>query len=591
MGAMVDQTDPLPSELRRQLTRAQSLSGALRLTFYDRAGSHGLSLSPSCHVVIGRSPAADLQLDDRGVSSLHARVVVDDEGPRIDDLGSREGTWVNGVRLESDEPRALRAGDRVGLGAAQGVVQSLGVAGQALASHDRFLERLGQEVARASAHRRPLSLAMIEAPPGPRSHVAGWSSPLAEALSSYQLAACYTSSCVELLLPELSKAQATALLDKLLAGLEAGQKLRRVVCSLPEDGADAQSLLHALRRGLTESSRQATSTPMFLPAERWLPPALSTALDRIAPTRSTVLLVGETGTGKERLARELHGRSPWAAEPFVALNCAAIPEGLLEATLFGHAAGAFTGASETRAGVFARAAGGTLFLDSVEALSRRAQGVLLDVLESGRYRPVGAGEEQESQARILASTRADLAALCAEGSFRPELRYRLGTTPLTLPPLRGRAALIADLARHFAILSAEENGVQPITLGEDLLLLLGEHDWPGNMRELRNVIERATLLSPDGALRVADLPRQLGALRGRRADPGGDEGDDEGDAPSFKVRVQRYERALILDALRAAKGNQSDAARRLRIPRRTLVHKLKSLGIRDLVAGGDESAP
>lgn len=203
---MVDRTDPLPSDLRRELTRAQSQSGALRLTFYDRAGSHSLPLTPGSHVVIGRSPAADLRLDERGVSALHARVVVDDEGPRIDDLGSREGSWVNGTRVD-DEGRSLRPGDRVGLGAAQGVVQSLGAEGPALSGHDRFLERLEQELERARAHRRPLAVAMIQAPPGPRSHVAGWSPPLVAALRSYQLAACYTSSCLELLLPELSREQ------------------------------------------------------------------------------------------------------------------------------------------------------------------------------------------------------------------------------------------------------------------------------------------------------------------------------------------------------------------------------------------------
>jgi DNA-binding NtrC family response regulator len=607
---VTERTDPFPSDLRQALARAQSQSGQLRLTLYDRAGSQTLALTPGTQRLLGRDVGVELRLDERGVSALHARLSVDAEGrPWVEDLDSRHGTWVNGVRLEAGAPRDLAPGDRLGIGAAQGVVQSLGSEGRSLTSHAHFLERLEQEIERARQHRRPLSVAMLQAPPGAESHVASWSPPISAALDSYQLVGCYASSCLELLLPEQTLEQAEIQLDALTGALgHRDEPLRRAVCGVPQHGDDPQQLIHALRRALARNaggregggpSSTPPRTPPYLPAERWLPAPLWAAVDRLAPTRATVLIVGETGSGKERLARELHERSPWSGEPFVTLNCAAIPAGLLESTLFGHRAGAFTGANEDRAGVFARAGAGTLFLDGLDNLDLRAQGALLDVLESGHFRPVGSGSNQASEARVIASTRADLAQLAAAGRFRSELRYRLGAAPLILPPLRGRRALVGDLARHFAALSAEENGLAPISIGDDVLRLLGEHRWPGNMRELRNVIERATLLSPDGALRVADLPQQLAAPRASLGNPsasdvepvtaldgpGPTSSEDGADEP-FRERVQRYERALILDALRASGGNQSHAARRLRIPRRTLVHKLRSLGIR---VGGQEA--
>jgi DNA-binding NtrC family response regulator len=267
-------------------------------------------------------------------------------------------------------------------------------------------------------------------------------------------------------------------------------------------------------------------------------------LERVAPTDSTVLLTGESGTGKELFARALHGLSPRARGPFVAINCAAIPEALIEAELFGHEKGAFTGADRRRIGRFELARGGTLFLDEIAELPLAVQAKVLRVLDGGGFERLGGGTAMAAEARIVAATNRDLAAMSAAGTFRRDLLFRLDIFPIVLPALAERASDIPMLAAHLLAESAARHGTPPPVLDAPALLLLGEERWPGNVRQLANVLERAAILHPGERLGAADLRALLGPARLRWA-------------------------------LEAAGGDKRAAARLLSMPYRAVLRKVR----------------
>jgi DNA-binding NtrC family response regulator len=254
-------------------------------------------------------------------------------------------------------------------------------------------------------------------------------------------------------------------------------------------------------------------------------------LEKVAPTGSTVLLTGESGTGKELFARALHALSDRAGGPFVAVNCAAIPEGLLESELFGHEKGAFTGAHRRRRGRFEQAAGGTLLLDEVGELTPAVQGKVLRVLEERSFERVGGAGTLTTDARLVAATNRDLGSMVESGSFRSDLFYRLDVFPIELPPLRERSSDLPALARHLLERLAARHGVPPLKLDEDAGDLLAAQRWPGNVRQLANLLERAVILSERPRLGAADLRPLLTPaapdddrqrLRGALEEAGGD---------------------------------------------------------------------
>jgi len=292
---------------------------------------------------------------------------------------------------------------------------------------------------------------------------------------------------------------------------------------------------------------------------------LAALVARVAPRDVTVLLSGESGTGKERVAEAIVRASRRADRPFVRFNCAALAAGLAEAELFGHARGAFTGAVRARPGLFGEADGGTLLLDEVGELAAGAQAKLLRVLQEGEVRPVGEERARRVDVRVLAATHRDLAALVREGRFREDLYYRLDVVHLRIPPLRERPEDVPVLARHFLERFAERFGVAPLRVPDGLPGLLAGRAWPGNVRELENALEALVALSPPEGLDLSLLSSGKGAAA---ADP-----------LSLRQRVEGYERGLVVDALRAARGNRSEAARRLGISRVTLHDKLKKYGL------------
>jgi DNA-binding NtrC family response regulator len=301
---------------------------------------------------------------------------------------------------------------------------------------------------------------------------------------------------------------------------------------------------------------------------------LAVLVGRVAPRDVTVLLTGESGTGKERVAEAIVLASPRADRPFVRFNCAALAPELAEAELFGHARGAFTGATRARPGLFGEADGGTILLDEVGELAAGAQAKLLRVVQEGEVRPVGEERARKVDVRVVAATHRDLEEEVRRGRFREDLFYRLNVVHLRIPPLRERPEDVPVLARHFLARFAERFGVAPLRASDALLSRLAAHRWPGNVRELENAIERLVALSPPDAPDLALLPGP-----GAGGEATGASGDEERAPLPLKERVQAYERGLVVEALRAAHGNRTEAARRLGISRVTLHDKLKRYGL------------
>jgi len=293
------------------------------------------------------------------------------------------------------------------------------------------------------------------------------------------------------------------------------------------------------------------------------------AVERVARRDVTVLVRGETGTGKELVGALLHAHSPRAARPLVRFNCAAIPGELAEAELFGHARGAFTGAAAARRGFFAEADGGTLVLDEIGELSLAIQPKLLRALQEGEIQPVGSGRIEKVDVRVVACTNRDLAAESRAGRFREDLFFRLAVVEIVVPPLRDRREDIPALAAELARRTAEKFALPSLRLSDALVERLKTADWPGNVRQLDNAIARLAALSDGGELDVRDLDAS-GALAGTDAPP---------DGTSLKAQVEAFERSLVARTLDATGGNQSEAARRLGTSRVTLLDKIRKYGL------------
>jgi len=292
-------------------------------------------------------------------------------------------------------------------------------------------------------------------------------------------------------------------------------------------------------------------------------------IGRIADLDTSILISGESGTGKELVARALHRQSRRSEGPFVAINCAALPENLLESELFGHVRGAFTDAREARRGLFVEASGGTLFLDEIGELTLTLQPKLLRVLEERKVRPLGGGQEIDCDVRIVAASHSDLAEAVREGSFRSDLYYRLNVIQLELPPLRARGNDILLLARGFIDELAGRFGKSVTGLAEPAAARLLAYRWPGNVRELRNVIERALALTRHDRITVEDLPDHLQSPSGEIPLPGGTLD------PLSLLPLAEMERRYIDRVLDQLGGNRTLAARILGVDRKTLYRKLK----------------
>ena len=291
-------------------------------------------------------------------------------------------------------------------------------------------------------------------------------------------------------------------------------------------------------------------------------------LKQIADSPASVLLTGESGTGKDLLARALHFESSRREGPFVPINCAALPEALIESELFGHVRGAFTDARQSKLGLFAAARGGTLFLDEIGEMPVALQAKLLRVIEDKQIRPIGATEETSVDVRVVAATNADLERLLQEGRFRSDLYYRLAALTLAVPPLRNRPEDLPLLLKHFLSRASAEAGKTAPEVEPEAMACLMHYRWPGNVRELHNVIQTAVLLCAGNRLTVKDLPPRIA---GTTTSPG----LTIAEAVDRRLSLDRLEREYVRAILGSVNGNKREAATILQIDRKTLYRKLE----------------
>jgi len=351
---------------------------------------------------------------------------------------------------------------------------------------------------------------------------------------------------------------------------------------------DLEHLKHLLARAIERQQllrenivlREEYSQRMGFPRIVGEHPAIQSAareMQRIALTESTVLLLGESGTGKELFARAIHQLSPRAQKPFVALNCAAIPETLVENELFGHEKGAFTGANQRRSGKFEMAHGGAIFLDEIGEVPLEVQGKLLRVLEEKVIERLGGGASTSVDVRVIAATNRDLESAVENGEFRRDLYYRLAVFPIRIPPLRERGEDVVTLAEHFLERFRRDLKKPRLKFSPDALSALRAHSWPGNVRELQNAIERAAILH-DAELRASDLNLSANL----KASAATADAQINWNAPLQDISsqaVKSVERAKIEATLRECKWNKAAAAERLGISYKTLLTKIHSYGL------------
>ncbi len=647
---MANPPDGARETLNLRLDELEALSRrgrGLLLLVYHREGVSTVPLYAGRPVILGRKPpSSGVAVPEPSLSREHARFELSDPGDlvQVKDLGSTNGTWVRGQRVPEAQ---LSPGDEVRMGTVHVVVHG-GAYARAVSSalsHERFRMALEDEVVRARFFRRPFALLMLRAEGPSGGHVSSFHSGVSAALRPVDRLAFYGPDTLEVLVPEANREEAVSMVEAILGSARAASPgLVGGIAVFPEAAGEPEALLEACRKAVLAASPRdkerrvhvAESSTRLGPADvvqggfvaggeavrsilRQVPP--------LARSNIPVLILGETGVGKEVLAHRIHAEGPRKDKPLVIVNCAAIPETLVEATLFGHEKGAFTGALTRQRGLFESADGGTLLLDEVGDLPKASQAALLRVLETRKLRRVGATSEIEVDVRILAATHRDLEEMANRGDFRSDLLYRLSGVTLTIPPLRARLDEIEPLCHAFLRRASQANGRAIDGIEPAALELLRAYPWPGNVRELRNAIERAVVLAQNARLTIEDLPERVrnhvepplggvdkpseGGFSHRASEPSIPEIDlratvpprasslpppslppsgepppssepDEAEAgvDGLRTKLERYEIRIIVDALNACNGNQRLAAERLGLPLRTLVHKMAKLGIR-----------
>jgi DNA-binding NtrC family response regulator len=559
-------------------------------------------LPPRGMLTIGRAENADIRLDDPLASRHHARLHIGDV-LHIEDLGSANKTRVRDVALAPGERVAIAPGEAVAIGSTILMVQQrLPPRVRVLRPHGYMEARLEEECARSESTRDPFVLVRL--------HVASAVAPtrlteiVAPVLRLPDMLALYGPNEYEILLASTPPETAERMVRELEAALAAAGAIGRTgVATYPRDGRTPEALVAtASRRVRGEGSERAGAAGAEIVYDPVME-RLHQLAERAAAGTINVLIVGETGAGKEVLAERVHRMSPRGERAFLCLNCASLSEHLLESEMFGHERGAFTGATEAKPGLLETAPGGTVFLDEIGEMPLLLQAKLLRVLETRLVTRVGGLKPKAIDVRFVAATNRNLEEEVAAGRFRRDLYFRLNGMTLHIPPLRARRGEIAPLAALFLGQFSEPLGRSAPALSEDARLLLEDYVWPGNVRELRNTMERAVLLctgdeilpehlpleSMSTAMAPTSPPPELAARPTptagfAAADPGSGFGSapplgfgggarEPGPGPAA-ARAGESERERILRVLAEYGGNQSRAAKALGIARSTLVLRL-----------------
>jgi two-component system response regulator AtoC len=472
-------------------------------------------------LIIGRSNKADICIDDPAISRrhavLHVRMPPIPANPRdsaifepllhIEDLGSANGVRVRDQKLTAMQTVDVYVGDTIDLGSTSLIVQRSPMSARLrrLWSHGAFEARLEDECARAERSGAPFSVMRI--------HVEGVLPPVAvqetlgQELRSIDVIATYGPNEYEALLIDAAPAKADEMASRVTSGLtRLGASVLVGIASYPKDGRAPEELIAKACAAVRDNEEEAPSGPPVVVPDGTMQ-KLYKLVKRIASSSISVLLLGETGVGKEVMAETIHKESPRAQKSLLRLNCAALSEQLLESELFGHERGAFTGAVTAKPGLLETAHGGTVFLDELGEMPLSTQAKLLRVLEDRQVQRVGSLKPRPIDVRFVAATNRDLEAEIAAGRFRQDLYFRLNGIAVTIPPLRERADEIEGLANHFILHACQKSQRDDVpVLSTQALGLLRAYTWPGNIRELRNVMERAVLLSTEGVILPEHLP-------------------------------------------------------------------------------------
>jgi DNA-binding NtrC family response regulator len=548
-------SDPKTLSLR---PGTSSPSSRLRLLVFAGDGSKVLLLPEQAALSIGRGTGVDLRLDDQAISRRHLYLHLLGDRVQVEDLGSANGTRVRGRDLGRGETVELQPGDAVEIGRTLLVLQramSSQTRRVRLHAHDDFVDRVEDECGRAVRAGSQFSVLRIRAP-GPAAATAD--EKLAGVIQPGDVLGEYGPGEYEVLLVDCSGALAEARARRLAASISSGQKLGEFgMASFPADGRTSAILLEKANAALRGTAPPRDTDAPVLSRDGAMDQLRRVLLERIAPSPINVLFLGETGVGKGVLAAELHRLSPRAAGPFVALNCAELAESLLEAELFGHERGAYTGAVTAKPGLIDSANGGTLFLDEVGEMPLSTQKKLLKVLDERQVRRLGSVKSHPVDIRVVSATNVDLLSAVEAGTFRQDLYFRLDGISLTVPPLRERPGELEGLVHLFLEQAAAQAGRAVPEVTPEAWAALRRYSWPGNVRELRNAIERAAVLCASGVITPELLPAEKPHTT------------LYAEAPAPPGERERIEEALLRCA-----GNQTRAAKELGISRRTLVNRL-----------------
>lgn len=530
-------------------------------------------------VTIGRIPEVDLRVDHSSVSRKHARILLDRGELRISDLDSRNGTWVNGVRV--DGSRVLMTGDVIAIGEVLLVVHTelARELPHVILDAGSWRLRLVEETARAVAFHRPLAVLAIAS-----------TAPLTSTLRPIDVIGRDDDNHFLALLPEADPTTARQLAAVVLeAARDVTPPVRIGIASCPFDATDVDSLVLAARSAARVAEPGRIATPIDAARRITLDdrhvlvchPAMVRVfelLERLAKATLPVLIIGETGVGKENAAYAVHHYSERRDQPFVALNCAALPETLIESQLFGHDKGAFTGATAARAGLFETASGGTLFLDEVGELAPSVQAKLLRALETKTITRVGETRDRKVDLRVVAATHRALDKEVEAERFRQDLYFRLSAAQVHLLPLRDRRCEIPMLFREFVGNAASRMKRAAPEPSPRVVQRLLAHDWPGNVRELQHVADFVMATVEDDRIEVDDLPQQFAkpapeaAARPTLGSP---------DSPMRRLadELEEIERQRMSEALSRAHGVKTKAAAMIGMPIRTFNMKIKVYGL------------
>ncbi|WP_437939179.1 sigma 54-interacting transcriptional regulator [Sorangium sp. So ce341] len=582
--------------------------GGSYLLVVQGSSSSVLRLPRSGVVLLGRGPRADVRLRNTSASREHAKIVLLDGRAQLVDLGSRNGTLLNGVPVDGARP--LGSGDVVSIGDTVVVMRCPRPArSRQILELAELRRRIEAEIDRALRHDRPAAVIAVQlGAAAAREAVAG---ALERELAVTDFAGFEADDRLLVLLPEADAAAAGHVVQRLLdaaraagAAPSAHAAPRAGVATAPADGCDADTLVASARAaaevalpGQAAAAAEAVTT-LEIGGQRTVLADAATVrvfdlIRRLAATDLPVLVTGETGVGKESAARALHEWSPRAKRPLVTLNCAAMPESLVESELFGYERGAFSGAAGPKPGLLEHGSGGTVFLDEIGDLSASAQAKILRAIEAKRILRLGDVREREVDIRLVAATHKDLQGEVKAGRFRQDLYYRLGAATVILPPLRERPREILALSRAFLADACARAGREEMVLSTEATELFATYAWPGNVRELKNVIEYIAATVSARIVERGHLPAPLAPAppRAESAPPsvapaapaaGAAAPASRGPGRSFRPlaeEVRELERTRIAEALAAVGGVQTKAAEALHMPLRTFVLKMNRYGL------------